>query len=117
MNINIDYGSRIPIYEQIVLEVERLVTLGILKEGEQVPSIRDLACSLGVNPNTIKKAYDLLENKKIIISKSTRGTFISDNVKDAKEAKVNDMILKIKDEIKELENYGLTKTEIFKLLK
>ena len=46
MNINIDYQTRIPIYEQIVREIENLVTLEILKPGSQIMSIRDLACSL-----------------------------------------------------------------------
>ncbi len=116
MNINIDYGTRTPIYEQIVREVERLVTVGLLKKGEQIPSIRELACMLGVNPNTIKKAYDLLEVKGIIITKSTKGTFISDDLKDIKQMKIDSMIDEIKIKIKELENYGLTKEDILKKL-
>ena len=61
MNININYNSRIPIYEQIVSEIERLVSLNILKPDSQIPSIRELACTLGINPNTVKKSYDILE--------------------------------------------------------
>ena len=54
--INLDYTSRTPIYEQIVNEIEKFVALGILKEKEQIPSIRELASTLGINPNTVKKA-------------------------------------------------------------
>ena len=61
MIINIDYTKRCPIYEQIVTEIEREITLGILKPNAQIPSVRTLACDLGINPNTVKKAYDILE--------------------------------------------------------
>ena len=117
MNISLSYNSRIPIYEQIVSEVEKLIALGILKSDEQIPSIRDLAYSLGINPNTVKKAYDILENKKIIITKSTKGTFIAKDSSKAKEMKINELIEKIEISIKELENYGLTKKEIIDKLK
>lgn len=53
--INLDYQTRVPIYEQIVHEIERYVALGILKPKDQIPSIRELAGQLGVNPNTVKK--------------------------------------------------------------
>lgn len=116
MNINLSYASRVPIYEQIVNEIERLVTLGILKPDEQIMSIRELACSLSINPNTVKKAYDILENKKIIVSKSTKGTFISSDIERAKNEKILKILNNIEDLIKELEVYGLTKEEIIKKL-
>ncbi len=117
MNINIDYQTRTPIYEQIVKEVERLVTLGILKPGDQIMSIRELACNLSINPNTVKKAYDMLENKKIIISKSTKGSFITDNIEEAKKEKIKSVIEEINKSIKELEILGLSRDEILKKLK
>ena len=52
--INLDYQSRTPIYEQIVNSIEKYVALGILKEKEQIPSIREMAVDIGVNPNTVK---------------------------------------------------------------
>jgi len=110
--ISLDYQSRTPIYEQIIKEIERYVALGILKPNQQIPSIRELAASLGINPNTVKKAYTILENKKIIVSISTKGTFICENidkVKDASEA----LLLRYRyingygwEEISELMNYS-----------
>lgn len=114
MNIAIDYNSRIPIYEQIVREIEKMISLGILKPDEQILSIRELACFLGINPNTVKKAYDILEEKEIIITKSTKGTFISLNIAKAKKIKIEATIEEIKEKITELESYGLTKKEILK---
>ncbi len=110
--INLDYQSRIPIYEQIVNNIEKYVALGILKEKEQIPSIREMASSIGVNPNTVKKAYDILENKGIIISMSTKGTFISENTKKTTEEKINKEINHIKDEINELTKLGISFNEI-----
>ena len=69
MNINIDYQTRTPIYEQIVKEVERLVTLEILKPGDQIFSIRELACTLSINPNTVKKAYDILQMQRNFVNR------------------------------------------------
>ena len=117
MNIAIDYQSRIPIYEQIVRAIEKLVALNVLSPGEQIPAIRELALTIGVNPNTIKKAYDTLEARGVIISKSTKGTFIVDNVDRVKSAMVDAIILEIEEKIKELENIGLDKKEISKKLK
>lgn len=117
MNINIDYTKREPIYEQIVREVEKLITLGVLESGSQIPSVRALAYDLGINPNTVKKAYDILEENGLIISKSTKGTFISDNISKARELKIEELINKINETIKELENYGIKKEEIIKRMK
>lgn len=117
MNINIDYTKREPIYEQIVREVEKLITLGVLASGSQIPSVRALAFNLGINPNTVKKAYDILEEDGLIISKSTKGTFISDDIKKAKDLKIAELLAKINSMMKELETYGLTKEEILKQLK
>lgn len=117
MNINIDYQKREPIYEQIVKEIEKQVTLGLLIPGSQIPSVRSLAYDLGINPNTVKKAYDILEENGLIISKSTKGTFIGENVAKAKDLKINELINKINEISKELKNYGLSIEEIKKRMK
>ena len=117
MIINIDYTSRTPIYEQIVNEIERYVALGILKEKEQILSIRELASNLGVNPNTVKKAYEILENKNIIMSMSTKGTFIKENASKVKEDTINNYINHIEKIIDKLSKLGLSKEEIIKRIK
>ena len=98
--INLDYQSRTPIYEQIIKQIEKYVALGILKPKEQIPSIREMAGNLGINPNTVKKAYSELENKGVIQTFSTKGTFISDNVDEIKniniESKIDEIIERVK---------------------
>ena len=71
----IDTMSRIPIYEQLVEQVEYFVLNGILKEGEQIPSVRNLSVQLSINPNTIQKAYFELDKRGIIRSVPGRGCF------------------------------------------
>lgn len=114
--INLDYTSRTPIYVQIVNEIEKYVALGILKEKEQIMSIRDLASNLGINPNTVKKAYRILEAKGIITSISTKGTFISTNVSKVKIETINNYINDIKSTMDKLYKLGLSKEEIIKKL-
>ena len=114
--INLDYTSRTPIYEQIVSEIEKYVALGILKEKEQIMSIRELASHLGINPNTVKKAYTILESKNIITSISTKGTFIKENASSIKEQTINNYIKEINDIIDKLSKLGLSKEDIIKKL-
>ena len=74
--IQIDLQSRVPLYEQII----RLSMLGILDENQQLPSVRALAREVGVNPNTVAKAYQQLEQQGIIYTVSGRGSFVSPDV-------------------------------------
>lgn len=114
--INLDYQSRTPIYEQIVEQVERYVVLGILKPEEQLSSVRDMATALGINPNTVKKAYTELERRGVIVTISTKGTYIASNTKKIVEEKIAEKFEKIKNLIEEIEQLGLTKEEIRKRL-
>lgn len=115
--INLDYQSRIPIYEQIVSNIEKYVAVGILKEKTQIPSIRDMASSLGVNPNTVKKSYDILENRGVITTISTKGTFIATDTHIATNNKINEYINEIKVKINELNALGVNLEEIIERIK
>lgn len=75
--ITIDYRSRVPIYDQIVNGIIRLKTVGVLKVDDKLPSVRQLANELRINPNTVQKAYTMLEADGIIYSVSGKGSFIS----------------------------------------
>ncbi len=75
--LQLDLKSGIPICDQIVNGFIRLKALGALSADEQMPSVRALASKLSVNPNTIQKAYAILEAKGIIYSVKGRGSFIS----------------------------------------
>lgn len=78
--IQIDLQSRVPLYEQLQEQIIRLSMLGILGENQQLPSVRALAREVGVNPNTVAKAYQQLEQQGIIYTVSGRGSFVSPDV-------------------------------------
>ncbi len=105
--IAIDYQSRTPIYVQIVDEIEKCIIKGQLKPSDQMPSIRELANELGINPNTVKKSYAELENKKIIKSISTKGTFITTKIEEIVQNKIETSIQVIQKEVEELKMLGL----------
>ena len=115
--ISLDYQSRVPIYEQIVDGILKYVALGILKEDMQIPSIREMASNLGINPNTVKKSYDILESKGVINTISTKGTFISHNTKRATMDKIDKEISIIRDKIDALTKMGIGYDEIMDRIK
>ena len=75
----IDYQNRKPIYEQIVERFQMLIVKGILEPDSQMPSVRALATELSINPNTIQKAYAVLEQEGYIYPIKGRGNFVSGN--------------------------------------
>ena len=75
--LSLDLQSRQPIYEQLVRGLSELVSLGALAPDEQLPSVRSLARDLGVNPNTVQKAYQELERSGVIYSVAGKGSFVS----------------------------------------
>lgn len=75
--LQLDLQSRQPIYEQLMLKLSELVILGAMKADDQLPSVRTLARDLGVNPNTVQKAYQELERRGIIYSVAGKGSFIA----------------------------------------
>lgn len=76
--IKIDWQSGVPAYDQIVQGMIRLKAVGAFTGGDQLPSVRSLAVTLGVNPNTVQKAYLLLESKGVIYSVAGRGSFFAE---------------------------------------
>ncbi len=83
--IQLDYKSGVPIYDQLINNIIRLKTLGALKAGDPLPSVRALASKLSINPNTVQRAYGLLEEKGIIYSAPGKGSFIAED-KDSEQS-------------------------------
>jgi len=75
----IDRFGRTPIYEQIIDQTQRLIASGLLKEGDQLPSVRVLSQELSVNPNTLQKAYSELERRGLCVSAPGNGRFVTAN--------------------------------------
>ena len=114
--LRIDPRSSTPIYEQIELGVKELILKGALKGGDKLPSVREMASILTINPNTISKAYGELEREGIIETLRGKGTFITDNYKgkvdEKKMAYISEELKKI---ILEANYSGINKEEFMKL--
>lgn len=74
---NINPRSSTPIYQQLVDGVKEAIARGVLVPGERMPTVREMATQLSINPNTIAKAYQKLEAEGIIETMRSRGTFVS----------------------------------------
>jgi GntR family transcriptional regulator len=109
---SIDVQSRVPIYEQIVNQVERFIVTGILKSNEQLPSVRQIAFDLGINPNTIQRAYTELERREVIVSVVGKGSFVTDDIHLIVDKKINEVLDRVKDDLNILKNLGLSNEEI-----
>lgn len=89
---SIDPGNKTPIYQQITDQFLFLQAKGILREGDQLPSIRELAEKLGINPNTVARAYQEMEKLGFIQTIPKKGTYVSGEIprqkieEEAKEA-------------------------------
>lgn len=78
LKLQIDFRSGLPIYTQIVNQVQTQVVNGTLKPGDQLPTVRALAEDLRVNFNTVARAYRLLDEERIISTQQGRGTYITE---------------------------------------
>ena len=76
--IQLNYRDTRPFYQQIKDNVRQLVVSGALKKDEKLPSVRDMAASLAINPNTIHRAYRELESEGYIYTLSGKGTFVAE---------------------------------------
>ncbi|HJD39983.1 MAG TPA: GntR family transcriptional regulator [Candidatus Blautia stercoripullorum] len=106
--IIIDYQNRKPIYEQIVEKFQMLIIKGILEADSQMPSVRTLASELSINPNTIQKAYTILEQQGYIYPVKGRGNFVSGN-QALKTKKEEVFFQKLRDVVQEGKELGIEK--------
>ena len=88
--ILIDYRDTRPIYEQVVERFKMLILHGVLTSDEKIPSVRNLAVELSINPNTIQRAYAELERQGYIYTVKGKGNFVSDS---------GQLLLKYKEEV------------------
>lgn len=110
--ISIDIRSRVPIYEQLIEGIKMQIINGVLEKDEQLPSVRQLAQELTINPNTIQKAYRELERDGLIYSIRGKGSFVN-AVEDNIHKERIDMLKEELDKIvQELLFLGLSKEEI-----
>ncbi|MDO5548229.1 MAG: GntR family transcriptional regulator [Eubacteriales bacterium] len=99
-----------PVYEQVVEGLERLMARGVLVEDDQLPSVRQLAMDLSVNPNTIQKAYSELLSRGEIYSIRGRGNFVSGEA-DVRGRMMQNIRSRMETLLREAKEIGATKQE------
>lgn len=108
-------GGRGAIYQQLKEEVMRLCSLEVLRPDDQLPSVRALARELGINPNTVAKAYSQLEADGITYSVPGKGSFISGDILRMGEVR-RKMLEGFTDEARKARSLGVTKEELTGIL-
>ena len=117
IEFKLDIKSGVPFYRQIVDQIRYGIASGHLLPGEQLPTVRDLAVRLEINPNTIRKAYSELEILGILDTQQGTGTFISHKEIEITDSERDRMLGQICDElIARGQQYNLTLKEIFEHL-
>jgi GntR family transcriptional regulator len=113
MEISIDIDSRTPQFEQLIEQIKAAVTGGVLKPGDALPSIRQLANDLELNSKTVAKAYKLLERDSVIEAKGYRGTYVHPKAKSSCKFNIQDWTRhKLSQVVGELREAGVTDSEI-----
>ncbi|MEZ0537365.1 GntR family transcriptional regulator [Caldicellulosiruptoraceae bacterium PP1] len=112
----LDLRSRVPIYEQLVQKIKEMIIKEVLKENEQLPSVRTLSKELSINPNTIQKAYRELEIQGYIYSIPGKGNYVFPIKKDKNVEKINKLKLEIKKLISEAMYLGMAKDELVSII-
>ena len=111
--ILIDYKSRTPIYEQIIENVKTLIVSGVLQRDDQLPSVRQLAPALAINPNTIQRAYQELEREGIIYSLKGRGSFVGSSLGELRTVQQKELLAQLEALSKELAQLEVKKEQIY----
>ena len=114
--LHIDYRDPHPIYEQVKEGLKRLMVTGGLAEGEKLPSVRALASSLAINPNTIQRAYNELEGEGYIYSVPGKGSFAAANAA-ADSARRAELMTQVRELLSELRYLGVSQQELLALVK
>jgi GntR family transcriptional regulator len=116
---SLDMTNGVPIYRQIIVQIENGILSGRMKPGDKLPTIRSLAVALKANPNTIAKAYGELEIRGVLITQVGSGTYISnkkpspDDRVDIRKQKVMEVTERFMREMRDL---GVDKEELLNMI-
>jgi len=113
VDLRIDTTDGVPIYLQIVEQIKRSVALGRVKPEEELPSVRQMALDLTINPNTVARAYLELEHQGVIYKRQGQGTFVSAQAVDASRRERQKIVAALMEKaIIEAASSGMTAAEL-----
>lgn len=110
--ISINYRDPRPIYEQLCAELRRLMLSGVLPSGSRLPSVRELAGQLAINPNTIQRAYNELEASGYCCSVPGKGCFAVHTYRERDDIRRRALEEKLRELLQELRAMGVSEEEI-----
>lgn len=108
----LNYGDARPIYEQIKEKIIELIISGALKENDKIPSVRELALNLAINPNTIQKAYHDLEAGGYIYSIRAKGSFVAPRQSAQLKNDTSEIVSEYKSLVGKLKFLGVSREEL-----
>ena len=109
---SLSYNDHRPIYEQIKEKVKQLIISGAMPADTQLPSVRDLAQQMAINPNTIQRAYKELEAEGYIYSVRAKGNFVAPVQKSALQDRCTELLASLVKTVRELAFAGVPKAEV-----
>lgn len=114
--ITLDYADRRPIYEQVMEKMKDLILLGVLETDSQLPSVRELAMDLSINPNTVQRAYAELERQGVIYCVKGRGNFVA-GISTLKDRHKEEMKNQLSELVRQAKKADMTEQEMIELVK
>ena len=108
----LDYSDGKPIYEQIKDNFKQLIIDGVFKQDDRIPSVRELAVSMAINPNTIQKAYKELEFEGYVYSVRAKGVFVAPIEKITEDKNTDKLYKNLEDALRELYFVGEDKQKV-----
>ncbi len=113
----LDRGDHRPIYEQIKEKIKELVISGVMKENDKMPSVRELASTLTINPNTIQKAYRDLEAEGYIYSVRAKGSFVAPRREAVKRSDTQGLVSEFEALVVRMKFLGIGFSELDEILR
>jgi GntR family transcriptional regulator len=117
INFSLDMENGVPIYRQIIQQIEFAILSQKAKPGDKLPTIRQLAVELRTNPNTIARAYSELEIRGILATQVGSGTYISDKKPEPQDdglnQKINELVGRF---IRDMQGLGIDKRELLRVI-
>lgn len=112
--ITVDLRDRKQLYEQLIDNIKNLILIGELKADDKLPSVRSLARELGINPNTIQKAYSELERCGVILTLPGRGSIVIAQMDELKREQLSTLTETLTQLANEAKTAGITEEEFLK---
>ncbi len=112
-----EFNASQPIYKQIIDDFKKKLIRGEIKEGDKIPSQREYAEEVRVNPNTVQRAYREMESMNMVETLRGQGTYISISADRMEEIKMEMAVNLVNHFISEMESLGYSREDMFKILK